>query len=131
MSTAGEEKMCEYRNVIQNIPHLERPVIHDSANITYSYSLAVEELVGIEVPRRGQFIRAIASELNRQVYTLYWLAIYGIFLGHSTMFMWPTGDREIIIDLLGALTWRKSNYMHLIFLVESGTICLMISRIDV
>jgi NADH-quinone oxidoreductase subunit D len=103
----GEEKMCEYRNVIQNIPHLERPVIHDSANITYSYSLAVEELVGIEVPRRGQFIRAIASELNRQVYTLYWLAIYGIFLGHSTMFMWPTGDRELMIDLLEALTGAR------------------------
>ena len=103
----GEEKMCEYRNVIQNIPHLERPVIHDSANINYSYSLAIEELVGVEVPRRGQFIRAIASELNRQVYTLYWLAIYGIFLGHSTMFMWPTGDRELMIDLLEALTGAR------------------------
>ena len=103
----GEEKMCEYRNVIQNIPHLERPVIHDSANINYSYSLAIEELVGVEVPRRGQFIRAIASELNRQVYTLYWLAIYGIFLGHSTMFMWPTGDRELLIDLLEALTGAR------------------------
>jgi NADH-quinone oxidoreductase subunit D len=103
----GEEKMCEYRNVIQNIPHLERPVIHDSNNITYSYSLAVEELVGIEVPRRGQYIRALASELNRQVYTLYWLAIYGIFLGHSTMFMWPTGDRELFIDLLEALTGAR------------------------
>jgi len=103
----GEEKMCEYRNVIQNIPHLERPVIHDSSNINYSYSLAIEELIGIEVPRRGQFIRAIASELNRQVYTLYWLAIYGIFLGHSTMFMWPTGDRELLIDLLEALTGAR------------------------
>lgn len=103
----GEEKMSEYRNYIQNIPHLERPVIHDSTNITYSYSLAVEELCSIEVPRRGQFIRAIASELNRQVYTLYWLAIYGIFLGHSTMFMWPTGDRELFIDLLEALTGAR------------------------
>jgi NADH-quinone oxidoreductase subunit D len=103
----GEEKMCEYRNMIQNIPHLERPVIHDSNNITYSYSLAVEELVGIEVPRRAQYIRALASELNRQVYTLYWLAIYGIFLGHSTMFMWPTGDRELLIDLLEALTGAR------------------------
>jgi NADH-quinone oxidoreductase subunit D len=103
----GEEKMCEYRNVIQNIPHLERPVIHDSNNITYSYSLAIEELVGIEVPRRGQYIRALASELNRQVYTLYWLAIYGIFLGHSTMFMWPAGDRELLIDLLEALTGAR------------------------
>jgi len=103
----GEEKMTEYRNFIQNIPHLERPVIHDSTNITYSYSLAVEELTGIEVPRRGQFIRAIASELNRQVYTLYWLGIYGIFLGHSTMFMWPMGDRELFIDLLEALTGAR------------------------
>jgi NADH-quinone oxidoreductase subunit D len=108
----GEEKMCEYRNVIQNIPHLERPVIHDSNNITYSYSLAVEELVGIEVPRRGQFIRAIASELNRQVYTLYWLAIYGIFLGHSTMFMWPMGDRELFIDLLEALTGARVTHAY-------------------
>jgi NADH-quinone oxidoreductase subunit D len=108
----GEEKMCEYRNAIQNIPHLERPVIHDSANITYSYSLAIEELVGIEVPRRGQFIRAIASELDRQVYTLYWLAIYGIFLGHSTMFMWPTGDRELIIDLLDALTGARVTHAY-------------------
>ena len=45
----GEEKMSEYRNFIQNIPHLERPVIHDSTNITYSYNLAVEELTNIEV----------------------------------------------------------------------------------
>lgn len=108
----GEEKMCEYRNIIQNIPHLERPVIHDSNNITYPYSLAVEELMGIEVPRRGQFIRAIASELNRQVYTLYWLAIYGIFLGHSTMFMWPMGDRELFIDLLERLTGARVTHAY-------------------
>lgn len=103
----GEEKMSEYRNFIQNIPHLERPIIHDSTNITYPYSLAVEELANIQVPLRGQYIRALASELNRQVYTLYWLAIYGIFLGHSTMFMWPMGDRELFIDLLEALTGAR------------------------
>ncbi len=103
----GEEKMCEYRNFIQNIPHLERPVIHDSANITYSYSLAVEELAKIQVPRRGQFLRAITSELDRIVYTLYWLSIYGIFLGHSTMFMWPMGDRELFIDLLDMMTGAR------------------------
>src|SRR5690606_15685814 len=107
-----EEKMCEYRNVIQNIPHLERPVIHDSTNITYAYSLAFEELVGIEVARRGQFIRAIASEINRSVYTLYWLAIYGIFLGHSTMFMWPADDRELLIELLEALTGDRVTHAY-------------------
>ncbi len=110
----GEEKMAEYRNYIQNIPHLERPVIHDSCNILYPYCLAVEELLGIEVPERAKYIRVIASELNRCVYTLYWLGIYGIFLGHSTMFMWPMGDRELFIDLLEGLSGARVTHAYFV-----------------
>ena len=110
----GEEKMAEYRNYIQNIPHLERPVIHDSCNILYPYCLAVEDLLGIEVPERARYIRVIASELNRCIYTLYWLAIYGIFLGHSTMFMWPAGDRELFIDLLEAMSGARVTHAYLV-----------------
>src|SRR2546427_10014290 len=83
----GEEKMSEYRNYIQNVPHLERPVILDSCGILFPYALAVDELMKTINPRRSKYVRVIASELNRCIYTLYWLAIYGIFLGHSTMFM--------------------------------------------
>jgi NADH-quinone oxidoreductase subunit D len=110
----GEEKMAEYRNYIQNIPHLERPVIHDSCNILYPYCLAVEDLLGIEVPERAKYIRVIASELNRCIYTLYWLAIYGIFLGHSTMFMWPAGDRELFIDLLEAMSGARVTHAYFV-----------------
>jgi len=110
----GEEKMAEYRNYIQNIPHLERPVIHDSCNILYPYCLAVEDLLGIEVPERAKYIRVIGSELNRCVYTLYWLAIYGIFLGHSTMFMWPAGDRELFIDLLEAMSGARVTHAYFV-----------------
>ena len=110
----GEEKMAEYRNYITNIPHLERPVIHDSNNILYPYVLAVEDLLNIEVPERAKYVRVIASELNRCVYTLYWLAIYGIFLGHSTMFMWPTGDRELLIDLLEKMTGARVTHAYMV-----------------
>ncbi|MYB30343.1 MAG: NADH-quinone oxidoreductase subunit D [Cenarchaeum sp. SB0663_bin_5] len=110
----GEEKMAEYRNYITNIPHLERPVIHDSCNILYPYVLGAEELLGIEVPERAKYVRVIAAELNRCVYTLYWLAIYGIFLGHSTMFMWPSGDRELFIDLLEKLTGARVTHAYFI-----------------
>ena len=110
----GEEKMAEYRNYIQNIPHLERPVIHDSCNILYPYCLAVEDLLGIEVPERAKYVRVIASELNRCIYTLYWLAIYGIFLGHSTMFMWPAGDRELFIDLLEAMSGARVTHAYFV-----------------
>ena len=110
----GEEKMAEYRNYILNIPHLERPVIHDSCNILYPYVLAVEEIIGVEVPERAKYVRVIASELNRCVYILYWLAIYGIFLGHSTMFMWPAGDRELFIDLLEKMTGARVTHSYFI-----------------
>ncbi len=110
----GEEKMAEYRNYILNIPHLERPVIHDSCNILYPYVLAVEEIIGAEVPERAKYVRVIASELNRCVYILYWLAIYGIFLGHSTMFMWPAGDRELFIDLLEKMTGARVTHSYFI-----------------
>jgi NADH-quinone oxidoreductase subunit D len=110
----GEEKMAEYRNYILNIPHLERPVIHDSCNILYPYVLAAEDILGVEVPERAKYVRVIAAELNRCVYILYWLAIYGIFLGHSTMFMWPAGDRELFIDLLEKMTGARVTHSYFI-----------------
>lgn len=110
----GEEKMAEYRNYLLNIPHLERPVIHDSCNILYPYVLASEEVLGVEVSERTKYLRVIASELNRCVYTMYWLAIYGIFLGHSTMFMWPAGDRELMIDLLEKMTGARVTHAYFI-----------------
>ncbi len=110
----GEEKMAEYRNYLLNIPHLERPVIHDSCNILYPYVLAAEEVLGVEVSERTKYLRVIASELNRCVYTMYWLAIYGIFLGHSTMFMWPAGDRELMIDLLEKMTGARVTHAYFI-----------------
>ena len=110
----GEEKMAEARNYILNIPHLERPVIHDSCNIVYPYVLGVEDLVGIEVTERAKYIRVIAAELNRCIYIQYWLAIYGIFLGHSTMFMWPAGDRELLIDLMEKITGARVTHSYFI-----------------
>lgn len=103
----GEEKMSEYRTWMQNVPHTERPVIHDSSNILFAYCLAVEELLDVKIPLRGQYIRIIMAELDRINYTLYWLAILGIFLGHSTMFMWPTKDREFFIDLADMISGER------------------------
>lgn len=110
----GEEKMAEYRNYITNVPHLERPVIHDSCNVLYPYVLGAEEILGIEVPERAKYVRVICSELNRCIYTMYWLAIYGIFLGHSTMFMWPAGDRELLIDLMEKVSGARVTHAHFI-----------------
>jgi NADH-quinone oxidoreductase subunit D len=106
----GAEKMAEHRNYFQNIPHLERPVIIDSTGITLPYCLAAEQLLGLEVPDRGKWIRMIMAELNRIISHLYWLGIYGPFLGHTTMFMWPMGDRELFIDLAQSIAGQRVTF---------------------
>jgi NADH-quinone oxidoreductase subunit D len=110
----GVEKQAEYREYLQSIPLLERPVISDSNGSVYAYVLAVERLGGLIVPERAQYIRVLMAELNRIMSHLYWLAIYGIFLGHSTMFMWPFGDREAIIDLAQRAMGTRLTYSYFV-----------------
>ncbi|MEE6245798.1 MAG: NADH-quinone oxidoreductase subunit D [Thermoproteota archaeon] len=110
----GAEKMAEHRTYIQNIPHLERPVIIDSSNILFSYVLACEQILDITPPERGEYIRILMSELNRIISHTYWLSIYGIFLGHSTMFMWPMGDRELFIDLAQSIGGTRVTFSYFI-----------------
>jgi NADH-quinone oxidoreductase subunit D len=110
----GEEKMSEHRSFVQNVPHVERPVIHDSSNILYSYCLAVEELIGLQPPERAMYLRALMAEIDRINYTLYWLAILGIFIGHSTMFMWATADRELFVDLADMATGNRIAHSYIV-----------------
>ncbi len=110
----GEEKMSEFRTFVQNVPHIERPVIHDSSNILYSYCLAVEELIGLQVPERAMYLRVILAEIDRIQYTLYWLAILGIFIGHSTMFMWATADRELFVDLADMASGNRITHAYIV-----------------
>lgn len=113
----GEEKLAEYRNYIQNIPHFERPVILDSTGALFPYILAVEDLMGTTVPERAQYIRVVMAELNRIISHLYYMSIYGIFMGHSTMFMWPMGDREVFIDVAQMISGQRVSFA---FLVPGG-----------
>jgi NADH-quinone oxidoreductase subunit D len=110
----GEEKMSEHRSFVQNVPHVERPVIHDSSNILYSYCLAVEELIGLQVPERAMYLRVLLAEIDRIQYTLYWLAILGIFMGHSTMFMWATADRELFVDLADMASGNRITHAYIV-----------------
>ena len=67
-----------------------------------------------EAPPRAQYLRIIMSELNRIISHLYWLGIYGPFLGHTTMFMWPMGDRELFIDLAEMIGGQRVTFAYTI-----------------
>ena len=110
----GAEKQTEYRSYLQSIPMLERSSLTDVTNIIMPFSMAAEELMGIEIPPRAKYLRTIMSENQRILSHLYWLGIQGIFLGHSTMFMWPLGDRDIFIDLGQLLGGARITYSYAI-----------------
>ena len=110
----GAEKQTEYRNYLQSIPLLERSSLTDVTNIIMPFSMAAEELMGIQIPPRAKFLRMIMSENQRIISHLYWLGIQGIFLGHSTMFMWPLGDRDLLIDLGQLIGGARITYSYVI-----------------
>ena len=110
----GCEKIAENRNYVSNIPHLERPNIADAIHLNWGYTLAVEELQGIVVPPRGRYIATIAAEMNRIMSHLYGFAIMqGVFAGHTTIFMWAFGDRDLFIELAEMLTGARLTYSFL------------------
>lgn len=110
----GAEKQTEYRNYVQSIPLLERSSLTDVTNIIMPFCMAAEELMGVEIPPRAKYLRMIMSENQRIISHLYWLGIQGVFVGHSTMFMWPLGDRELLIDLGQILGGTRITYSYCI-----------------
>ncbi len=110
----GEEKMAEYKGWITNIPHLERPVILDSTGITLPYCLAVEKLMGVEPPERAKYLRTIIAELDRIGSHLYWFGLYGVFLGHTTMFLWCFSDREYLVDLAQLISGARITHAYIV-----------------
>jgi len=110
----GCEKIAEYRTAVSNIPHLERPCIIDAIHLNWGYVLPIQELQGVVVPPRGLYISTIAAEMNRIMNHLYWVAINaGVFSGHTTIFMYAFGDRDLFIELAEMLTGARLTYSFL------------------
>ncbi|BCU69334.1 NADH-quinone oxidoreductase subunit D [Stygiolobus caldivivus] len=108
------EKLSEIRNYMHLIPLVERPAILDSIHMNLGYILAVEKIIGVDVPERAQYLRSLAAEVNRIASHLYGTGILGIFLGHSTAFMWGFGDREVWVEILQALTGARVTNSYII-----------------
>ena len=106
----GLEKACENNTYIQDLYIIERVCGICSHAHTSAYCMAVEELSGVEAPRRAQYIRLIAAELERLHSHLLWLGVAGHEIGFDTLFMLSWRDRERVLDLLAVLGGNRINY---------------------
>ena len=81
-----------------------------STSHPYAYVLAVEDLLGIEAPPRGKYIRSLVGELERIHSHLLWLGLAGHFIGYNTVWMWSWRYREEILDACEKLTGNRNHY---------------------
>lgn len=106
----GIEKLATERNAIQTLVLVERVCGICSHSHALTYAMCVENINGIEVPKRGQYIRVITAELERLHSHFLWLGIACHIIGHDSMFMHIWYERELVMDLLEKMTGNRVNY---------------------
>lgn len=100
----GFEKLMEGRLWIQNIALVPRICVPDPAPMEMCYSLAVEEIGGLDVPERAQWIRVMQLELSRIAAHLFTFGGHAATTGMYSNMFWGVADRDMILDLFEELT---------------------------
>jgi NADH-quinone oxidoreductase subunit D len=99
----GIEKNCEVKTYQQAITLVTRADYACSQTNDLAYVLAVEKLLGIEVPKRAQWIRVLLAELSRLSSHLLFLGTQALDVGATAVFLYCFREREIILDLFDML----------------------------
>ena len=100
----GFEKLMEGRLWIQNLAIVPRICVPDPAPMEVAYSLAVEEIMGIEAPIRAQWIRVLQLELSRVAAHLFTFGGHAATTGMYTPMYWGVADRDLVLDLFEDFT---------------------------
>jgi NADH-quinone oxidoreductase subunit D len=103
----GLEKAAEMRPWVQNMYMFERTCGICSFVHSLCYGQAVEGLTMYEIPRRAKYIRLIIAEMERIHSHLLWVGLMGHWAGFETLFMWVWRDREIVLDLVEAISGNR------------------------
>lgn len=104
------EKLAQTRNYVQNVHLVERICGICSHVHTTAYCHSVEKLLGIELPERAQFIRALLCELERIHSHLLWVGILAKHIGLDTIFMHTWHDREMVLDIMEELSGGRVSH---------------------
>jgi NADH-quinone oxidoreductase subunit D len=94
----GTEKLIEYKTYIQAIPYFDRLDYVSPMCQEHAFVLAIEKLMGLEVPARGQYIRVLFDEVTRILNHLLNIPAYAMDVGAVTPFLWAFEERELLME---------------------------------
>lgn len=94
----GTEKLIENKSYLQALPYFDRLDYVSMMAQEQAYSLAVESLLGLDVPRRALYIRTVFSELTRVLNHLLATTTHALDVGAMTPFLWAFEEREKLME---------------------------------
>jgi len=111
----GVEKLCERLTFVQQTPIVDKHDYVAPMTCEQALNVAFETLLGVEVPRRARWLRALLAELQRVASHLLWLGTFALDLGGamgggSSLFIHCFREREWILDLFEELTGARFHY---------------------
>ena len=102
----GTEKLMEYKTYMQGLPYMDRLDYVSMMANEQAYSLAIEKLLGIDIPLRAKYIRTMFAEITRLLNHILAVACHIMDVGATTPFLWWFEEREKVGVAVGvASSW--------------------------
>ncbi len=111
------EKLAETRTYIQSVPYMDRLDYVSMMANEHAYVMAIERLVGVEVPLRAQYIRVMYDEITRLLNHLLWIGAHGLDIGAMAVFLYAFREREDLFDMYEAASGAR---MHAAYYRPGG-----------
>lgn len=106
-------KTVEDLNYSQGVPYSDRWDYLASIANNHVASMAIENLMEIEVPRRAEYIRVLVHEIQRVASHLFWFGTMINDIGGYTPFMWAVRHRELMVDIFEELSGARLTYHYI------------------
>jgi NADH-quinone oxidoreductase subunit D len=113
----GTEKLAETRTFLQSVPYMDRLDYVSMMCNEHAYVMAIEKLLGIEVPLRAQYIRVMFDEITRILNHLLWIGAHGLDVGAMAVLLYAFREREDLMDCYEAVSGAR---MHAAYYRPGG-----------
>jgi NADH-quinone oxidoreductase subunit D len=111
------EKLAETKTFIQSLPYMDRLDYVSMMANEQAYCLAIEKMMGVDVPVRAQYIRVMFAEITRLLNHLLWLGAHGIDCGAMNVLIYCFREREDLFDMYEAVSGAR---MHAAYFRPGG-----------
>ncbi|SDO75599.1 NADH dehydrogenase subunit D [Ralstonia sp. 25mfcol4.1] len=111
------EKLAEQKSWIQSVPYMDRLDYVSMMVNEHAYVMAIERMLGIEVPIRAQYIRVMFDEITRLLNHLMWIGAHALDVGAMAVFLYAFREREDMFDMYEAVSGAR---MHAAYYRPGG-----------